>query len=109
LVAWDKTPSAIAPARGHCTLKATAALFFVDEGEVPESVLDADESVVVAADPISETANDEEAASPVGEVLPKELADDGRSTVKGTSETALPGMMGAWIGSSGLGCTLVAL
>jgi len=103
-------PSAITPARGHCTLMAIAALFFVDEGEVPESVLDdADESVVVAADPISETPNDEEAASPVGEVLPNELADDGRSEVKGMLEMALPGMMGAWVGRAGLGCTPVAL
>lgn len=110
MVAWDIIPIAIAPARGHCTLKATAALFFVDEGEVPESVLDdAEESVVVAADPISETANDEEAASPVGELLPNELADDGRSDVKGTLETALPGMMGAWVGRTGLGWTPVAL
>lgn len=103
-------PSAMAPARGHCTLKTTAALFFVDVGEVPASVLDAaDESVVVATEPISETAKEDDAASPVGELLPNELADDGRSAVKGTSATALPGMMGAWVGRTGLGCTPVAL
>lgn len=84
------------PTRGHCTLNGTAALFFVDVGEVPESVLDdPEESVVVAADPISDTANEDDAASPVGEVLPNELADDGRSEVKGTFATALPGRTGA--------------
>ena len=89
-------PSVKAPARGHCTLKTTPALFFVEVGEVAESVLDDPaESVVVAADPMSETANEDDAASPVGDVLPKELADDGRSEVKGTLAMALPGMMGA--------------
>ena len=103
-------PSATATATGHCTLQLTAALFLVAVGEVLESVLDApDESVVVGADPMSETAKEDEAASPVGELLPNELADDGRSEVKGTSATALPGRMGAWVGRTGLGCAPVAL
>lgn len=63
-------PKAKTTPKVHCTFALTAALFLVDVADVPESVLDdADESVVVAADPISETPKEDDAASPVGELL----------------------------------------
>ena len=72
------TPSVTPPDRVHWEFSFTAALFFVELGSVPDSVLDAsDESVVVAADPMSETPNDDD-GSPVGDESCDELADDGR-------------------------------